>query len=392
MQCYVCGNFIDDNQPYCPVCGAALQPQDPIYYEGMPPLEVQPPMPEPMPAPQPTRRKPHIALRIGMQLLSFLLSTVLGIVLIATVLLADMHTLTSSGGIKQIINAVLLPQKSPAPVRPMVATGGIVIDPGQIELPEGAQDALLSGDSNALVDILYDTMQEMLGEETHITKDQLQTFVENSTVTDYIADKAAGYAEDIINGTENTLITAEELVQLVEENKPLIEETFEIEITEEQMEKIKTNVTTIVEENDINTTIRTEINNTMESAMFSAGEVGVPLAEIMQIVRMLSQDTVLYMAIGACVLLLLLLCGVNFYNIPGGLTWAAVPCIFIGGILAAPVMILQMTPSILGEYASLAPMVNVLAVNHYAAPVIGLVLLIGSIVWRIVRSCVRNSR
>ena len=165
MQCYVCGNFVDDNQPYCPVCGTVLQPQEPIYYEGMPPLEVQPPMPEPIPAPQPIRRKPHIALRIGMQLLSFLLSTVLGIVLIATVLLADMHTLTSSGGIKQIINAVLLPNKAPASLRPMVAAGGTVIDPGQIQLPDGAQDAILSGDSNALVDILYDTMQEMLGEE-----------------------------------------------------------------------------------------------------------------------------------------------------------------------------------------------------------------------------------
>lgn len=392
MQCYVCGNFVDDNQPYCPVCGTVLQPQEPIYYEGMPPLEVQPPMPEPIPAPQPVRRKPHIALRIGMQLLSFLLSTVLGIVLIATVLLADMHTLTSSGGIKQIINAVLLPNKAPASLRPMVAAGGTVIDPGQIQLPDGAQDAILSGDSNALVDILYDTMQEMLGEETPITKEQLHTFVENSTVTDFIADKAAGYAEDILSGTENTQITAEELVQLVEENKTVIEETFEIQITEEQMDEIKTNVTTIVEENDINTTIRTEINNAMDSAVSGAAGAGVPLAEIMQIVRMLSQDTVLYMAIGACVLLLLLLCGTNFYNIPGGLTWAAVPCIFVGGILAAPVAILQLTPSILGEFASFAPMINVLAVNHYAAPIIGLVLLIGSIIWRIVRSCVRNSQ
>lgn len=392
MQCYVCGNFVDDNQPYCPVCGTVLQPQEPIYYEGMPPLEVQPPMPEPIPAPQPVRRKPHIALRIGMQLLSFLLSTVLGIVLIATVLLADMHTLTSSGGIKQIINAVLLPNKAPASLRPMVAAGGTVIDPGQIQLPDGAQDAILSGDSNALVDILYDTMQEMLGEETPITKEQLHTFVENSTVTDFIADKAAGYAEDILSGTENTQITAEELVQLVEENKTVIEETFEIQITEEQMDEIKTNVTTIVEENDINTTIRTEINNAMDSAVSGAAGAGVPLAEIMQIVRMLSQDTVLYMAIGACVLLLLLLCGTNFYNIPGGLTWAAVPCIFVGGILAAPVAILQLTPSILGEFASFAPMINVLAVNHYAAPIIGLVLLIGSIIWRIVRSCIRNSQ
>lgn len=392
MQCYVCGNFIDDSQPYCPICGAVLQPQEPIYYEGMPPLEVQPPMPEPAFAPQPARRKPHIALRIGMQLLSFLLSTLLGIALIATVLLADMHTLTSSGGIKQIIHAILLPNQAPTPVRPMVAAGGTVIDPGQIELPEGAEDAILSGDGNALVDILYDTMQEMLGEENPITKDQLQTFVENSTVTDYIADKAAGYAEDILNGTENTQITAEELVQLVEENKPLIEETFEIEITDDQMEEIKSNVTTIVEENDINTTIRTEINNAMDSAMSGAAGTGIPLAEIMEFARMLSQDTVLYVAIGACAVLLLLLCGANFYNIPAGLTWAAVPCILIGGILAAPVAVLQLMPSVLGEYASFASMINVLAVNHYTVPIIGLVLLIGSIVWRIVRSCIRNSQ
>lgn len=392
MQCYVCGNFIDDSQPYCPICGAVLQPQEPIYYEGMPPLEVQPPMPEPAFAPQPARRKPHIALRIGMQLLSFLLSTLLGIALIATVLLADMHTLTSSGGIKQIIHAILLPNQAPTPVRPMVAAGGTVIDPGQIELPEGAEDAILSGDGNALVDILYDTMQEMLGEENPITKDQLQTFVENSTVTDYIADKAAGYAEDILNGTENTQITAEELVQLVEENKPLIEETFEIEITDDQMEEIKSNVTTIVEENDINTTIRTEINNVMDSAMSGAAGTGIPLAEIMEFARMLSQDTVLYVAIGACAVLLLLLCGANFYNIPAGLTWAAVPCILIGGILAAPVAVLQLMPSVLGEYASFASMINVLAVNHYTVPIIGLVLLIGSIVWRIVRSCIRNSQ
>ena len=392
MQCYVCGNFFDDNQPYCPVCGTMVQPPEPVYYEGMPPLEVQPPAPVYSEPPKKARRKPHIALRIGMQFLSFVLCVILCASLLATVVLADINLLTSSGGIKQIITTLLIPSKAPHIPRPLVAAGGTQIDPGQIQLPEGAEDVLASGDTNAIVDMLYSTMQDMMGEEIPITKEQVQTFVENSTVTDYIADKAAGYAEDILNGTENTQITAEELVNLVEENKALIEETFEVEITEEQMDEIKTNVTTIVEEQDINNTIRTEINKAMDSATSGSSGTGVPLAQIMQIVRFLSQDTVLYGAIGTCVLLLLLLCGANFYNVPAGLTWAAMPCILIGGILAAPIAGLQLMPSVLGEFASFAPLVNVLAPIHYAVPITGLVLLIGSIIWRIVRSCIRNSR
>ncbi|MBE6978112.1 MAG: hypothetical protein E7438_05685 [Ruminococcaceae bacterium] len=395
MQCYVCGSFIEDNQPYCPVCGTMLQPPEPVYYDGMPPLEVQPPVSAPTEPAKPVRRKPHIALRVGMQFLSFVLCLILSIALIVTVVLADVNTLTSSGGIKQIITSLLVPGKAAPQTRPMLGVSNNLLSPELLYGPaanDQMQDAILGGDSNALVDMLYSTMQEMLGEEVSITKEQLQSFVEESTVTEYMADKAAGYADDILNGTENTQITAEELTQLVKDNKQLIEQTFEIEITEEQMKEIEANVVTIVQENDINNTIRTEINKAMESATSGAAGMGIPLADIMQIVRILSQDTVLYGAIGACVLLLLLLCGTNFYNIPAGMTWASVPCILIGGILAAPVAVLQLMPSVLGEYASFAPMINVLAVNHYAAPVIGLLLLIGSIVWRIVRACIRNSQ
>lgn len=387
MQCYVCGSFFDDSQPYCPVCGTMVQQPEPIYYEGMPPLEVQTPAPAPTEPPKKQRRKPHIALRIVLQLISFVLCLILSVTLIATVVLADVNLLTSSGGIKQLITAALIPNQAPHSPRPMLGMAGPQVDPGQLQLPEGAEDAIASGDSNAIVDMLYNTMQEMLGEDVPITKEQLQTFVEESTVTDYIADKVAGYAEDILNGTENTQITAEELVQLVEENKVLIEETFQVEITDEAMAEIEANVTTIVEENDINGTIRTEINNAMDSA---GAESGVPLAQIMEVVRLLSQDTVLYAAIGSCVLLILLLCGANFYNIPAGMTWAAMTCILNGIILAAPFAVLQLMPSVLGELAAFVPMISVLAPIHYAVLIIGLVLLIASIVWRIIRSCIRN--
>ena len=392
MQCYVCGNFFDDNQPYCPVCGAVMQPAEPVYYEGMPLLEVQPPMAAPVEPTKQKRRKPHIALRIGMQLLSFLLCLVLCVTLVATVIVADIHFLTSSGGIKQIISALLLPTSQSVNMHPMVGAGGMQVYNDTPDLG-GVTDDILSagGDTNALVDVLFNTMQDMLGSETPITKEQLQTFVEDSTITEYIAEKAAGYAEDILNGTENTLITAEELVQLVEENKTIIEESFNITITDDQMEEIRTNVTTIIEEQDINTTIRTEINNAMESATSGASGAGIPLAEIMAGIRLIAQDSTLYGFIGACVALLLLLCATNFYNIPGGLTWASMPCILIGGLLAAPIAVLQMMPEVLGELASLAPLVNVLAPIHYAVPVTGVALLIISIIWRIIRACVRKN-
>lgn len=331
--------------------------------------------------------KPNIFLRLTMQLLSFLLSVMLGVSIVVAVLIADLHTLTSSGGIKQLITSVM--STAPAPRAPgaMVGAGGVLLTDISISDQINPEDILnATNDSNALTDMLFDAMQDMLGEDIPITMDQLQTFIDNSTVTDFISDKAAGYVEDMLNGTENTQITAEELVQLVEDNKVLIEETFEIEITEEQMEEIRTNVTTLMEEQNIGETIRTEINNVMQSG----GEVaGISLAEVTEVIRILSQDTVLYGAIGLCVVLILLLLAANFYNLPGGMTWASTPCILVGGALAAPILALQFMPEILGEMASYASFVNVLAINHYVAPILGLALLIGSIVWRIVRAASR---
>lgn len=383
MQCYVCGTVFEDGLPCCPVCGTVIQEVEaaPMYYSQMPPLDVQPPAP----APAPRRKKPHIALRIGIQFLSFLLCLVLSIMLVVTVVLADIHLLTSSGGIKQVITAVMTPPQAPAVARPIPAANG-----APVRQSGDADDASTDGNTSAIVDMLYEMIQESVGGDIPVTKEQLQTLVENSTVTDYIAEKTAGYAEDILNGTENTQITADELVQLVRENKQVIEQTLDIELTEQAMADIEANMAAMVEQNDIDRTIRTEIHNAMDSA--ASGGSGLPVAEILELLRILSQDTALYGAIGACVLLILLLCGVNLYNVPAGLTWASVPCILIGGILAAPIAVLQLMPSILGDFAVFGSVAGVLAVNHYTAPVLGVVMLMGSIVWRIVRSCVRHNR
>lgn len=383
MQCYVCGTLFEDGLENCPVCGTVMPMQGELCYNGMPPLEVELPPQEPAPQQKYQRRKPHIALRIGMQFLSFVLCMMLCVSLVATVLIADLHVLTSAGGIKKIITAALMPSRAPYAASAVVGAAGVRLNESQ---PSG------SGENNAVMDMLYNTLQEMLGEDVNVDRSKLEEFVENSTVADFIAEKTAGLAEDIINGTEETQITAEDMIRLVEENKAAIEQSFGVTITEEQMTQIRDNMAQVMEQQDLTNKIRTEINKTIESATESAAGAGIPLAEILDVIRLLTQDAVLYGAIGLCVLLIALLCGANFYNVPAGMTWAAVPCILIGLILSAPIAALQFMPDMLGGLGGLAGLVNVFAPIHYAVPIFGVVTLIASIVWRIVRSCIQNGQ
>ena len=91
---------------------------------------------------------------------------------------------------------------------------------------------------------------------------------------------------------------------------------------------------------------------------------------------------------------MLLLVAANFYNIPGGLTWAAVPSIIIGLILAAPIAIVQIAPGmvedLVGNMGVIMPIIDVFAPNHYAVLIAGVALLFISILWRILRSCIHK--
>ena len=154
MQCYVCGTLFEDGLENCPVCGTAMPMQEELCYNGMPPLEVELPPQAPAPQPKNQRRKPHIALRIGMQFLSFVLCMMLCVSLVATVLIADLHVLTSAGGIKKIITGALMPGRAPFTAGAVVGAAGVRLNESQ---PSG------SGENNAVMDMLYNTLQEMLG-------------------------------------------------------------------------------------------------------------------------------------------------------------------------------------------------------------------------------------
>lgn len=450
MFCEKCGAKLEEMASFCDVCGAKVVAPEPVEETMLPlqpeaaqeaaPVEAVPaePVPvefvpvapgpvehasavqEPQPAPAPKkvkaykpRRKPHIALRILLQFLSFVLCIVLTASLLGTVVLADLNHLMSAGGIKQLIHAVLVPTPAPQRITPVVGALGISLDeaaaepgftvPGDLDVGDIPEDLLTGGDSaenvGSIIDWIYEEMEKASDEPLPVTKEQVQSFVEESTVSDFMADKLAGYADDFINGTENTTITTEEIIELLEENTELIEQTFELEITEEVKQEMTASVEKLVVENDLNTVIRQQVFETVEQTINeSASASGVSWEEIQPMLQLICSDAVLYTALGTCLVLMLLLCLLNFYNVPAGLTWIAVPSILMGTILTAPLAALQAAPEVLAELlpaqvtSIIASFAGVLLPIHGSVLVLGFGLLLISIVWRIIRGSVRRKR
>ncbi len=422
MFCEKCAAQLEDGMNVCPACGQEHPAQASAQSAVLPAEPAQTPMPEAVeeaapaaaPAPVPKqkkarqpRRKPHIVLRMLLQFLSFVLCIVLTASLLATVVLADLNHLMSAGGIRQLINGVLMPVSAPHRLTPVVGAAGVHLEdtpsipgftiPGDLDLGDIPEDLLPGGDSedaaSGLVDWIYAELEKTAEEPLPITKEQVEEFVQESTLSNFVAEKLAGFADDFLNGTENTHITADEVMSLLEENAQLIEKTFDVEITEELKQQLSQSVEKMVVENDLNTVIREQVFETVkETINESTADMGVTWEQLQPAVQLVCSDKVLYTALGICLALMLLLCLLNFYNVPAGLTWIGVPSLLLGILLTAPVALLQSAPELLngllpGNIGSvIASFAGVFLPIHSSLLAIGFGLLLVGIIWRVIRS------
>lgn len=420
MHCPYCGSSVPNGIRSCPKCGSGMarvnkrvsafsnrQSDTPTYYNQIQNYSEQDEYPQtddiPITVPRRISRpsskkrgsKPHIALRLPLQLLSFLLCIVLTVSLLGTALLMDLSRIFSSGGIKQLVTALfsVSQAKVPGPLAGAVGMGVKLDTAGDLEIPT---DVLTSDNTEALVDWMLSVISESTGTEVDIDKEQLRQFVEQSTLSDYVAKKAAGYATDFINGTRNTLITSEELMELVEENEALIRSTFQVELTSEMKAELQTVLTQTIEDNRINEVIHEEVFSSIQESLNDA--LPVEWEQLQSILQFLTSDLVLYTALGLCLVLMLLLCLLNFYNIPGGLTWSAVACISAGALLSLPLFVLQSSPQLLTDLANVPAVVvhlilsfaSVMSLVHYGMLICGVALLVLSILLRLIRASTRD--
>ncbi len=439
MLCKFCGTELEEGACLCPACGnsQAEVPAEEMIVQESEEISAQKPVEEAAPAPvkaPKVRKKPHIALRIPLQLFSLILCIALLAVSICTVLLADLNMLTSAGGINKLINSILSPAAAPAPHRFIPGAVGVWMDStdpsidmddlldgdGNIVLPDGVLDGEDSDEAvGSLIDYVIDSLEESMGGELPVTDEQISYIVENSTLTEFVSQKIASIAEDVLNGTKNTVFTTEEIMELMEQNKGIIEEVFDFTITAEITDQIQKEVDKLIVEQDINNQIHDSISNMVDEAIKDSlppisGSIldGVipggsdldpedTLGQYMALIGFITSNELLFGAIGVCLVLILLLCLLNWYNVPAGLTWSAFPMILSGLILSAPIYMVQNMPqlllSILGDDAAMLlqiiqSFVGVFAPIHYGLLGLGAALLIGSIVWRIVRASIRKRK
>ena len=366
--------------------------------------------------------------------ISVLLCIVLFVCSLVTILVADLSLLTSKGGLQKLIQDVLF--STSAPYRPGFSPAGVL--PGRVPVrfstPEedmmgginfGSIDlsGIISGDgsSSAIADMLFGILKEQFPEEElPISKEDVTNFVEESTLTEFISDKVSGIVVDVINGEVTTTITKEEVVELLEENKQLLEDTFKTEIPDEVIESVGT----FVEESKLSETIQQSVadivgveiapttpanpedtGNTIgaittptKKPIFRPGDLEVlqdvasgnfsdmGFGKILALVRIITAPAVLMGCIAVCLLISALLFLTNWGRPNAALRCSGITYFIAGLLFLLPSAVAQFVPSLVdslipGVGKAIRTVLSLAGTVNLSVTVFGLVLIIGGAVW-----------
>lgn len=167
-------------------------------------------------------------------LLAFILCVALFVSTVLTIVVADVRIVTDKDNINTLITGYLTGKSTP---RRYPVVSGMPLQEKAHRAPirnlDSADfDISMLEDPNALVELFYDAVKESVGEELPISLEEVQNFVEESTLSDFIVEKSSSLISDFLTGEKTTTITVEEIVEQLEQNAPLIEQTFQVTIDE----------------------------------------------------------------------------------------------------------------------------------------------------------------
>ncbi len=393
-------------------------------------------------------------IRFLLGIISFALCICLLLTTVVTVLVADVGLLTSKVGLQQVIKDLLFSAPAERPVYApagmtlggynvrlddsTLTTGGDMsmgnlgdlgnLDLGNIDLGDINFEDILSGESNlsdVLADVVYEAVASQSPEEVPFTKEDIQEFMEESTIPEFLSDKVAGLVSDTLLGEESTSITVEEVMTVIQENKDLIEDTFQIEIPEEAVTEIENVLNETFTEGDIASTIRTEINKGMGLldpvapmpgapapdspehgtngdaaidkgplasipdenfqngldlilALLSGQSIVLGAPQAITLLRFVTSAPVLIALIAACLLLIGLLFLTNWGRPGSAMVWAGVPVFIAGGLTSLPAALGDALATLLP--VNISPIANLLSYISTGVTVFGLVLIVVGII------------
>lgn len=376
-------------------------------------IEAEPVAAEPVKTPKQKKEKKRrpVGVRIVMAILAVILCVAIFAVSFAGVLILNIRTVTSRDGISKIVNQLVAGPSASGVMRPALAAGT-----GTVYLDESS--AAESDMSGILVDWAYDLFQEEFGDELKITKEQVETFVQESTVKDFVAEKAAGLVEDFYNEESNTTITVEEITQLIQENKEIIEEQFGVVLDAKAIENVDTALKesgilepiedqglmgyieqSLVEKPDMEDSDSVGGGSSSGSNSSSGSSGGMTdmqesLAEakqIMSLVRQVTSYKTVALLAGVFVMLVVALFFVTGRSFPATLSQTGSMLLVTGVIFLIPTVLCQVAPGlvtgILGKELGgiLCLVFQAAAGLNYTVVAVAFALIVGAIVVKIIK-------
>lgn len=357
------------------------------------------------PAPAPVEEKPKKVkkirhrpwpLKLLLGLVAFALCIVMFVVTIAGALVIDLRVMSSEGGINQLLSAMFMPNKPAASNRLSVGMTLTAVSP----VPGTGTDETADM-SNFLLDAAFDILQQQFGEDIPITKEQVGNFLEESTAKDFLSEKVSGVIDDMINNTSNTTITRDEIMGLVKDNKQLIEETFEVTIEDSMLEEMEQALEEVEifdqleEKGFADVVIESVVGGGNEDAAGAVEEMQEAIAafkQTMAIVGTITSDSTLFAAIGAFVVLFLLVFLVNF-SLPKTLSDTGIVLTFAGLILSAPnflfnsgVLYTLLPAEMSGVLSVAGGLLAAIQMVHFAILGTGVALIVLAIVAKILKN------
>lgn len=184
--------------------------------------------------------------RFGLAVASFVLGILLFASALVTLLIADVRIITSENNVRQLTKLALgSPQRVHSVVSVYRGAVGVPYAAGPRMEEEGG--ATNSAVTDGLVGFLYEGLKDFMGDQMTMTREELEAVVEQSTMKDFISDKAASLVTDYIVGEVTTTIDGEEIKELLVENQELIEQVIGQPLPSEMVDQI----VEVVETNEV---------------------------------------------------------------------------------------------------------------------------------------------
>lgn len=323
---------------------------------------------EQIPITQSSRKQLPVGVRILLSVLSILLCVCLMASMLAAAAILDYRLVTSRSNIEKITNSLL---SAPAGSRHLPLTAAV----GSVPTAEASESG--SQTQEALVEWLYDTLKQQHGDELTVTKEQMQSFLDQSGTKEFLSDKISSYMDDFINGTSSTTITTDEVLELIEENKTLVEQSdIGTVIQSEVIEGIQS--VTIPGASPLLPGTSPDSADPENSAWGGSYTIGALMAEL----RILTSDMALIIVLAINFLLMVALFFTNRMRLSGTLCSIGVPAVVAGTLLALPTALLQLVPGMLpaGIGSVIDTVIGAVAPVHYGLLGLGIATLIGAIV------------